>query len=160
MQKHFPNNSQSIFKDKTRPLAAAQVEEFDIAPGGGLPSISCPVSSSLAADAFALMRIGSMAGGKTILWAWMSRGFLCPQEAANHHFGGDLQKLEEHMKPVRGLYRQLLTATSLPTLDNRALAYIDPEQKTIQSRYTQVFLTIHRIWWILLDFYPPRSKAY
>ena len=112
------------------PFRAVQVEGFEIAPGGGLPSISCPVSSSLAADAFALMKIGSIADGKTILWAWMSRGFLDPQVAATRHFGGDMAKLEEHMQRVRGAYRQLFTATSLPTLDKRALAYIDPAPKT------------------------------
>ena len=37
----------------------------------------------------ALQQISDMNGGKTILWAWMSRGYLEPELAAAWHFGGE-----------------------------------------------------------------------
>ena len=85
-----------------------------------MPSIGCPVATSLAADAFALMKISSIAKGKTILWAWMSRGFLEPQIAANWHFAGNLEAFEEHMQGVKGAYKDLLSMQSLPPLDKSA----------------------------------------
>ena len=96
------------------------MSDFDIAPGGSVPSIACPVATSLAADAWALVKISNMSKGKTILWAWMSRGFLQPQTAANWHFNGNLEALEDHMKAVKGAYRDLLTMQSLPSLDKSA----------------------------------------
>lgn len=102
------------------PLFKKDIQEFDIAPRGSLPSISCSLSTSIAADAFALVKLGTIAQGKTITWAWMSRGFLSRSTAATWHFNGDEIMLEEHMKKVNGLYRNLLNMKKLPTLDNRA----------------------------------------
>ena len=106
--------------DAANPLFKKDIQEFDIAPGGSLPSISCSLSTSIAADAFALVKLGTIAQGKTITWAWMSRGFLSRSTAATWHFNGDEIMLEEHMKKVNGLYRNLLNMKKLPTLDNRA----------------------------------------
>lgn len=101
------------------PLFRKNLDEFDIAPGGALPSISCPIAASIAADAWALIKISTLAKGKTILWAWMSRGFLTPETAAEWHFGGNLEELEDHMKMVKGAYRDLLSMKQLPSLDQR-----------------------------------------
>lgn len=98
-------------------LTIDQVQDYDIAPGGSLPSISCPIATSIAADAWALQKVGTMSKGKTILWAWMSRGLLAPELAAQWHFNGDMTQLEEHMKSVRGAYRDLLSMKSIPSLD-------------------------------------------
>ena len=119
----------------------AQVSEFDIAPGGALPAISCPVATSLEADAFALTKISSMSKGKTILWAWMSRGFLEPQTAADWHFDGVLADLENHMKQVKGAYADLLAMKHLPTLDKspfsqKILCFMNSHTKPNQSLWT------------------------
>ena len=102
-------------------MAIGQASAFDIGPGGLLPSISCPVATSIAADAFALQKVGTLAKGKTLLWAWMSRGFLTPQLAAEWHFDGDEERLEEHMARVKTSYRDLLGMRDLPSLDKRHL---------------------------------------
>ena len=101
------------------PIFRKSLDEYDIAPGGALPSISCPIAASIAADAWALMKISSMAKGKTILWAWMTRGFLSPETAAEWHFDGDMEELQKHMKVVRGSYADLLSMKQLPSLDKR-----------------------------------------
>lgn len=63
---HMPRN----------PLYRQELEESEAGPNGALPSITCPVEVSFAADAWALSTIGTYKGGKVITWAWMSRGCL------------------------------------------------------------------------------------
>lgn len=70
------------------PLYAYDMKEFESA-ASGIPLINCPIQCSLRADAWALQQISDMNGGKTILWAWMSRGYLEPELAAAWHFGGE-----------------------------------------------------------------------
>lgn len=99
------------------PLHRKELSESEVAPGGSLPSISCPIELSFAADAFALTTIGTFKAGKTILWAWMSRGYLGEQEAADWHFGSDVEKLRDHMKGLRDGYRDVLRMSETPVLD-------------------------------------------
>ena len=67
------------------PLYAADLREMNAA---GYPTLSCPVSLSLRADAWALTEVAKFGSGKTILWAWMSRGYLSAEVAAEWHFEG------------------------------------------------------------------------
>ena len=106
---------------------------YDIGPGGLLPSISCPVATSLAADAFAFQKLGELAKGKTLLWAWMSRGFLSPKLAAEWLFNGDEEELQEHMQRVKGSYRDLLGMRDIPSLDKRHLTCKDEFSNMLTS---------------------------
>lgn len=70
----------------------ANMEDFEISCAG-IPALTCPMRTSLRADAWALQSVGKIGGGKTILWAWMTRGYLEPKTAAEWHFQGAMAQM-------------------------------------------------------------------
>ena len=67
------------------PLYAADLHEMGAA---GYPTLNCPIALSLKADAWALTEVEQFGGGKTILWSWMTRGYLDAEVAAGWFFEG------------------------------------------------------------------------
>jgi hypothetical protein len=61
--------------------------DFEISCAG-IPSLMCPMRTSLCADAWALQNVAKIGSGKTLLWAWITRGYLEPKVAADWHFEG------------------------------------------------------------------------
>lgn len=103
------------------PLYREEMKNMEMSVGGNQPALTCPLRTSLQADAWALAQISTYAKGKVITWAWVSRGFLTPETAAKWHCDGDLQAFEDHMKKVRGGYRELLHLRDIPPLDGSSL---------------------------------------
>ena len=65
----------------------SNLEEFEISCAG-IPALQCPIRTSLRADAWSLQKIATVGDGKTLLWAWMTRGYLEPEVAAEWYYGG------------------------------------------------------------------------
>ena len=63
-----------VHEDSVADALKPTLPEGEAGPNGALPSITCPVELSIAADAWALSQIGSYANGKVITWSWMSGG--------------------------------------------------------------------------------------
>lgn len=106
------------------PLYREELKNLEMSTAGTQPSLTCPLKTSLQADAWALSQISTYKGGKIITWAWVSRGYLSPETAAEWHFGGDLDAFEKHMRKVRGGYRDLVNLHEIPPLDSSGLVPI------------------------------------
>ena len=49
-----------------------------------------------------------VSGSKIIMWSWMSRGWITPEEMASFYYGGDTDALGVHMERLRGALSKML----------------------------------------------------
>lgn len=72
---------------------------------------------SLRADAWALTQIKRYGRGKLVMYAWMSRGVVTPEDMAKWHFNGDQTQLAECMQSNKGALKQFAKLDDLLNQD-------------------------------------------
>ena len=86
-----------------------------------VPILSCPIRTSLAADAFALNKLREYRQGSIVQWAWMTTGHVSEEEVAEWKFNKDLDALKEAMAACKGGIKELLHMTEVPPVNTEVL---------------------------------------
>ena len=72
---------------------------------------------SLRADALAMQQIKNFGGGKLVMYAWMSRGMVTPEDMASWHCNGDMKLLADMMSQTKETLTKFAQLNSLETMD-------------------------------------------
>ena len=88
--------------------------------------------TSIRSDAFALQSLKHYQDGKLIMYSWLSRGLVKPQDLASWRFDGDESAVADIMKRTPGAMRELLSLTSLPDVgDEREKQLVEQAGETL-----------------------------
>ena len=88
-----------------------------------VPIISCPIRTSLAADAYALNKLREYRGGSIVLGAWMATGHVSEEEVAEWKYDKNLDALREAMTACRGGIKELLHMTEVPPVNHEVRGF-------------------------------------
>jgi hypothetical protein len=124
------------------PAFRAKLQDLEFGPIGEV-QLTCPIMSSLRADAYALKAIKNHRRGNLVMSAWAQCGYCTEVQLATWNFEGNMEQLTEVMDEVKSSMQLLLNLEELSDMD-----ITEEARKVDLARLASMFGECYHVWWL------------